>query len=189
MCTPRRRSFPSGCSTSALATAPPRPIAVVTVPPEPKVGSNTIGVAWAEGISRTASRQAASRNRRPDFRIAHCVDARPARETGRRACSLPASQCFPRDLELVGLPTQRPLQLADLPAQLPLARLAASSALSARSRAARARPAHAHRPSIRRRPRTAASCRCPRARRCGSGRRSSGARSRRSGGRTLPGWW
>src|SRR2546427_73992 len=44
-----------------------------------------------------------------------------ARETGRRARSLPASQCFPRDLELVGLATQRPLQLADLPAQLPLA--------------------------------------------------------------------
>src|SRR5439155_819346 len=30
-------------------------------------------------------------------------------------------QCFPRDLELVGLATQRPLQLTDLPAQLPLA--------------------------------------------------------------------
>ena len=43
---------------------------------------------------------------------------RPARETERRARSLPASQCFPRDLELVGLPTQRPLQLPDLPTQL-----------------------------------------------------------------------
>src|SRR5207247_7143347 len=46
---------------------------------------------------------------------------RPVRETGRRARSLPASQCFPRDLELVGLPTERPLQLADLAAQLPIA--------------------------------------------------------------------
>src|SRR6266511_883146 len=34
---------------------------------------------------------------------------------------LPASQCFPRDLELVRLTTQRPLQLADPPTQLPLA--------------------------------------------------------------------
>src|SRR5262249_38051607 len=47
--------------------------------------------------------------------------ARPARETGRRALSLPAPQCFPRDLELVGLPTQRPLQLTDLAPQLALA--------------------------------------------------------------------
>ena len=35
--------------------------------------------------------------------------------------SLPAPQCFPRDLELVGLAPQRPLELADLAAQLLLA--------------------------------------------------------------------
>src|SRR5947209_19543004 len=46
---------------------------------------------------------------------------RPARETERRARSLPASQCFPRDLELVGLATQRPLKLADLAAEILLA--------------------------------------------------------------------
>src|SRR5213078_106135 len=42
-----------------------------------------------------------------------CLRAPPARETERRARSLPASQCFPRDLELVGLATQSPLQLRD----------------------------------------------------------------------------
>src|SRR5215218_802176 len=44
--------------------------------------------------------------------------ARPARGTGRRACSLPAPQEFPRDLDLQRLATQRPLELPDLPAQL-----------------------------------------------------------------------
>src|ERR1019366_6342887 len=46
---------------------------------------------------------------------------RPARETGRRASSLPAPQCFPRDLQLVGLATQRPLELTDLLPRLLLA--------------------------------------------------------------------
>src|SRR5439155_1926217 len=46
---------------------------------------------------------------------------RPNSETERRARSLPASQCFPRDLELVRLPAERPLQLAHLSAQLLLA--------------------------------------------------------------------
>src|SRR3954453_19909212 len=35
--------------------------------------------------------------------------------------SLPSAQCFPRDLELLGLAPERPLQLPDPPLQLPLA--------------------------------------------------------------------
>src|SRR5215218_2047400 len=44
--------------------------------------------------------------------------ARPARGNGRRACSLPSPQEFPRDLDLQRLAPQRPLELPDLAPEL-----------------------------------------------------------------------
>jgi len=53
--------------------------------------------------------------------LQHAGPWRSTRGTGRRALSLPAPQCFPRDLELVGLLAQRPLKVADPLLQLTLA--------------------------------------------------------------------
>jgi hypothetical protein len=68
---------------------------------------------------------------RPDTR------PRPARGNGRRARSTPLPQEFSRDLQLVRLAAERPLQLGDLAAQLLLALtlLLAGEALTARPRA------------------------------------------------------